>query len=519
MDGASSEWMLAFKEWGKLEVRYRGTWCEAGATPWLWRLERALTPALAFLTRALPFLPFNRNPFALFRSVRRRLQMLWKDGSLVPDRWQGLCWAEKATVLCAAVATEKADLFLARLDLKPGWNTIDLSLADVDIPEGAMFRLFPPNGETGLLRFRGLEITGAPRQRKPLVHAPFVKCVAWDLDNTVWRGILAEDGPEGVQLRSEVVDVIRALDARGIVHTIVSKNDHAAAWAQLERFGLVEYFVFPQINWLSKSHNLKAAARALNLGLDAFAFIDDSVNERGEVSDACPEVRVYAETDPAALLAEPCFNSPVSAEGKSRRLSYLAEMKRTARRAEGNFDRESFLRDCEIRLRLCPLRTDDATRRCRELVQRTNQLTLAARRYTEDEFASLVASSAASWAIRCEDRFGDYGIIGFLALSLDRDAGAARVAEFVMSCRVAKKLCEQSVLLFVARRLAVQGFVRLEADVVATGRNGALIEAFDAMPFKKVGRGKALVSAWRYGLDLKAVGALRLFTNPVEEER
>ena len=107
-----------------------------------------------------------------------------------------------------------------------------------------------------------------------------VKCVVWDLDNTLWRGVLLE-GP--VTLRPEIPTVIKTLDQRGILHSIASPNDHDVALAQVERFGLSEYFLFPQINWQTKSTSLATIADALNIGIDSLALIDDQAFEREEV--------------------------------------------------------------------------------------------------------------------------------------------------------------------------------------------------------------------------------------------
>lgn len=115
-----------------------------------------------------------------------------------------------------------------------------------------------------------------------------VKCVVWDLDNTVWDGVLLEDGD--VKLRPGVVEVIRTLDGRGILHSIASRNDHDAAMAKLEEFGIAEYFLYPQITWDNKSDSIRVIAETINIGIDTLAFVDDQPFERDEVSYAHPQV-------------------------------------------------------------------------------------------------------------------------------------------------------------------------------------------------------------------------------------
>src|SRR5438105_10164366 len=152
-----------------------------------------------------------------------------------------------------------------------------------------------------------------------------VKCVAWDLDNTLWEGTLLEDGPDGCRLRPEVRALIERLDERGILQTAVSKNDHDDAWAVVERLGLQDYFLYPAINWGQKSANLKQIAERLNIGIDTFAFVDDSPFERAEVAAALPMVRVYSPEQLAGLLERPELDVPVTEMSRKRRLSYLAE--------------------------------------------------------------------------------------------------------------------------------------------------------------------------------------------------
>lgn len=96
----------------------------------------------------------------------------------------------------------------------------------------------------------------------PASAAPKVKCVVWDLDNIVWRGTLVEDGPEALQVRPEIVEIIQSLDARGVLQSVASKNDAGEAQAMLERFGLAKLMLYPQISWERKSLAIGAIAQA-----------------------------------------------------------------------------------------------------------------------------------------------------------------------------------------------------------------------------------------------------------------
>src|SRR5205823_3850109 len=118
-----------------------------------------------------------------------------------------------------------------------------------------------------------------------------VKCVVWDLDNTLWNGILGERGAEGVSLRDQAVATILALDNRGVLQSIASKNDHDEGGRALQHFGLSHFFLHPAIGWQPKSAGIRSIARRLNISTDSFAFIDDSAFERAEVTTHLPEVR------------------------------------------------------------------------------------------------------------------------------------------------------------------------------------------------------------------------------------
>ena len=130
-----------------------------------------------------------------------------------------------------------------------------------------------------------------------------VKCVAWDLDNTLWDGVLLED--ENVTLRDGVREIVETLDGRGILQSVASKNDPERATAKLREFGLNDYFLYPQISWNSKASSIRNIAAALNIGLDAVAFIDDQPFERDEVNFSLKEVLCIDAVELCGLLKRP----------------------------------------------------------------------------------------------------------------------------------------------------------------------------------------------------------------------
>ena len=460
---------VRFKEWGKLELR-----CTGWTAPY-WVVKAAafvdyhITPVVRLLGVSKWYYSFRSK--ALYRFANKRQQ---------PNRWRFSFYNDKPVNLVAAVVQDDiGDVLSAKISVAPGWHEFDYKLPA--IAGSSHFRISSITGTECDVIFSEMNVGIVREKSKGTAFAPFVKCVAWDLDNTLWKGVLANDGPEGIRLRSEIIDAVKTLDSRGILNTICSKNDYDCAWTKLKELGIHEYFVFPQINWNPKSENLKKAAKEINIGIDTFAFVDDSAHERGEVEEHLPMVRIFKETEIAKLLADKAFNPPVSDEGSKRRLSYLAEMSRRKNEESFTGDHDAFLRSCEIVLTLEPLHDDSTKKRCWELVNRTNQLTLAARRYSEESFAALLSRPKVTChAIRCKDKYGDYGIVGFIATLWQEYE--CEVLEFVMSCRVAMKKCEFATIDYISEMAQAKGANRLIADVVETGRNKALVRAFDEMP-------------------------------------
>jgi len=381
------------------------------------------------------------------------------------------------------------------LRLAPGPNLprIPFAALDVDLtrPVGRIL-VQPANDAEVRLIFTWLDLvryaatpqagTGAPAPptasdsvcRKP---ASKIKVVAWDLDHTLWDGILVEDGAAALVPSPAALALIPALDQRGILQTIVSKNDHAQAWDVIVRLGLDGYFLSPAINWGRKSENLRQIAQQLDLGLDTFALIDDSAFERGEVEHELPEVRTYDATEIPSLFSRPEFDVPISDESRNRRLSYAAEGQRReiAQSFGDNYD--EFLRSCEMRLELFRPEEPRTQERCLELLQRSNQLNLSTRRYTREELVALIAEPAmATLALGCRDRYGDYGTVGFVAIDLSQPTAPA-LRDLVLSCRVARKKVEPALFEWLRRELRARGATRLAAHFLPTARNGVLLEA------------------------------------------
>lgn len=178
-----------------------------------------------------------------------------------------------------------------------------------------------------------------------------VKVVVWDLDNTVWDGVLLED--EAVSLVPGVVEVIQELDRRGILQSVSSKNDHATAMAKLRELGIADYFLYPQINWNSKAASVQAIATAINVGIDSLAFIDDQSFEREEVAYSHPDVLCVDALEFDGILARSEFMPRfVTDESRQRRQMYQSDIQRNAMEESFEGPKEDFLVTLGLKLTL-----------------------------------------------------------------------------------------------------------------------------------------------------------------------
>lgn len=317
-----------------------------------------------------------------------------------------------------------------------------------------------------------------------------IKCIVWDLDNTVWDGVLLEDGD--VTLHANVVEHIRTLDGMGVLHSIASKNDHETAMAKLAEFGLTDLFLFPQINWNAKSSSVAAIAKALNLGLDAFAFVDDQEFERAEVAHTLPAVTLVNALDVDTELVKPEFRPRfVTDESTKRRAIYQGQMARDDLEREFVGTAAEFLAGLEMSFVIEPAQQQDL-QRAEELTVRTNQLNATGRTYSYDELDELRESDDHILLVASLiDKFGSYGKIG-LTLIDRSDQEFWQLRMMLMSCRVMSRGVG-TVLLNHVMGLARDAGAKLRADFVETGRNRMMQVTYAFAGFREIAREGAAV--------------------------
>ena len=273
-------------------------------------------------------------------------------------------------------------------------------------------------------------------------------------------------------------------DQRGIVHSLASNNNFDDAMKQLKEFGLQEYFLYPEIHWSAKSGSIANIAKNLNLGLDAFLFIDDQPFERDEVKSAHPEITCVAADDyrklPADKALMPRF---VTEDSKRRRRIYMDDRSRKQDAAEFKGPRGKFLSSLSIVITISEAREEDL-KRAEELTVRTNQLNATGQTYSYDELKSFLQSpDHGLFVCEMQDRYGHYGKIG-LAL-VETAEPCWHIKLLLMSCRV-MSLGVGTVLLTHILRSAQRAGKRVTADFRHTGRNRMMYVTYKFAGFKEI---------------------------------
>lgn len=311
-----------------------------------------------------------------------------------------------------------------------------------------------------------------------------IKCVVWDLDNTVWDGTLLEDGQ--VRVRPEVVAEIKRLDELGVLHSVASRNDHDAAMTRLKQAGLDEFFLHPQINWNPKSRSVERIAAALNIGLDAVAFVDDQPFELAEVAHELPSVRTVDAARLTAELASDEFRPKfVTDESRVRRELYQAAAVRDQAEQDYIGTSEEFLSTLDMVFTISQAREEDL-QRAEELTVRTNQLNATGRTYSYDELDELRTSPDHLLLVASlSDKYGGYGKIGLVLVERGQPAWHLRM--MLMSCRVMARGVG-TVLLNHVMRLAKAENAKLRADFVETGRNRVMYVTYMFAGFTEISR-------------------------------
>lgn len=294
-----------------------------------------------------------------------------------------------------------------------------------------------------------------------------VKCLVWDLDNTLWQGTLLED-PD-VRLPVEIRDTIIELDSRGILQSIASKNDYDLAWPRLEKLGVAGYFVVPKIGWGRKSDSVLQIADELKFAPNTVAFIDDLPAERAEVAFRAPEVRCYPADQVTSLVGLPEFSPEVvTVDARRRRQMYQASFRRDAEKESFAGPDEEFLRSLGLVMTIRSADEEDLSR-VEELTLRTSQMNATGVHYADAVLRGLLADPDHEvLTVTLTDRFGPHGAVGVLLLEYHRAVWHLKL--LATSCRVVSFGAGAVILNWLIDQAAQAG-VHLAADFRPTDRN------------------------------------------------
>lgn len=502
---------VVFKQWGLLTARGNATMLPAGLARWLERAASGLSPVSNLIGRvsgkAFRDIRFSYLTFALLE--RFNAWLLKRGRAPRPDAFIFECYnpgisdvivrlhmaIERTKIPKSVRADQLPPPFTSRFVIAPGYFRQDIPFGDferiIDTALPFEITVAPDAGEgthlvflsldlvtydspntavdglkpvSGLMSIQPVTRSAATTSSPVSAERPAAKCVVFDLDQTLWSGILLEGE---VGLKPGVREVLALLDSHGILLSIASKNSPEHAHEKLVALGIEEYFLYPQINWGRKSDSLKSIAKDIDIGIDTLVFVDDNPFDRDEVMMALPDVEVLDETSIHRLPDHPRLKGSTSAEAKVRRQMYRRAMVRSEVAKEFGQDYLGFLRSCGIRLEIRVPSAADLGR-VSELAQRTNQLNFSGTKYRGEDVAVFLADpTLKKYVLECSDRYGSYGIVGFCVAR--RSPGVVLVVDLMLSCRVQGKFIEQSLFHYLVNR--EPSAQRLEINFKKTNRN------------------------------------------------
>jgi FkbH-like protein len=343
------------------------------------------------------------------------------------------------------------------------------------------------------------------------------KCLVLDLDNTLWGGVIGDDGLEGIRLGQgdpegeaflAFQEYVKGLERRGVILAVCSKNEEATAREVFEkhsemvvRSNDISCFV---ANWDDKATNLRTIARTLNIGLDSLVFVDDNPAERAIVRRLVPDVAVPELPEdvtayPQVIEQHRYFQLiSVGTEDFQRTEYYQSDSLRKSAEASGG-DMEAYLCSLEMVARVGPIEAATLERSA-QLIQRSNQFNLTTRRRSASEVLALLNDS--SWITRVvslADRFGDNGLISVLLARVS--AGVMEIDTWLMSCRVLKRGVEEFLMNHVSRLALAEGIGMIRGEFIPTPKNALVRDHYAGLGFTRVRTDPDGRTRWERQLD------------------
>lgn len=478
---------ITFKKWGKLEASGHFKMSSKNSFLFFEKLDRFVNSTIKLLPLSLDFKNRVRNKLYKFKNSKDRGEhIVTSDAFLVevanPSN------IEQALNLTIRNKDGNSSFFQKRIILAAGYQKIVIPIDEitkyVQLNKDYICSLEPldndsPNGQRVLFGVIDFVVFSKSIENTNIDKAKTAKCVVWDLDNTLWSGVLVEDGKQNLSLNKVAIQLIKEFDKKGILNSISSKNNFDTAMDVINEAGLAEYFLYPQINWGPKSNSIKNIQNSLNIGMDTIVFIDDQVFERSEVASKYPEVRTFDILDINNWKSDAIFNVEISSESSKRRVMYQNEISRNNVFLEqDNADYKSFLRDCNIKVKIEKL-SSQTVKRASELAQRTNQMNFSGTRYTTDQIYKILNDeSKIANIIKVSDKFGDYGIVGLSVFNIGNNV----LEDLMFSCRIQSKYVDHAVIIELINKFGSD----LKIEFKPSEKNSKSSKIFSELGFTEV---------------------------------
>ncbi|MES2377556.1 MAG: HAD-IIIC family phosphatase [Bacteroidota bacterium] len=386
----------------------------------------------------------------------------------------------------------------------PGFYIADISSIQNQVGKAGMFRPSVYVNTEMVLSIDVLPLVAEKTvQLIAAMHGHFKKCIIIDLDNTLWGGIIGDDGLENIQIGTlgigkaftEFQYWIKKLKNRGIIVAICSKNTESVAKEPFEKhpdmvLHLDDIAVFIA-NWDNKPDNIKKIQSLLNIGFDSMVFLDDNPFERNMVRELIPEITVPELPEDPADYLEYLYTLNLfetvsfSVEDAERTKLYQVEAKRAGLQTS-HTDEDDFLKSLNMTSLVESFNKFNIPR-VAQLSQRSNQFNLRTIRYTEDDIERLITQEDTfSLAFTLEDQFGDNGLISIIILKRE-SVDSLFIDTWLMSCRVLKRGMEHFILNNMVSLAKLHGYTHLKGEYLPTAKNEMVKDHYKKLGFEQAG--------------------------------
>ena len=346
------------------------------------------------------------------------------------------------------------------------------------------------------------------------------KCIAVDLDNTLWGGVIGEDGVNGIQLANnkegarykDAQRILKKMKEQGVMVAILSKNNVEDVEPVFKHPDMVlqhEDLVAEVINWEPKTVNIRQLAKNLNIGLDSFVFLDDNPAERERMKAECPEVAVIDFPKDTAQLPNVVAKAyedyfltlEVTGEDLKKTAMYRAEAMRKTELSSA-VSMEDFLKKLEMTMDIHFMKPEEE-KRVTQLTNKTNQFNVTTKRYSEEEIHGLAtAENSDIITVHMADKYGDQGLVSVLILKYEKET--AEIDTYLMSCRVMGRKVEDEMMARIKGLLKQKGITTVKAAYIKTAKNAPVLDLFEKLGFENVTG------------DIKEVGDRKDYSTPVD---